>query len=525
MEHIFLTRKSWNQFGGVPGLSLTLQEIGVPKIHLHGPSGIQDIFNSARRFVVLKDMAVETPECIEGGFYQDSVIRVNYIPLYKAINNDTGLIAGWSEKDLTKEEIEGHFESVKKMQDHVMAYACKLTEKPGTLNLEACVERGVNPGPLLGKLKNGFDVTLPNGNIVKASDVVGPSYPGSVFIVVDIPDESYLPALMNCERFKQHQDGALTEDERALVVIHFSPEEMLENAQYKEWIDQFSPSTSHLFINERNTFTGFFAAHRIQRQLHELEPNVFPMLKERHPYMIEKSEMELDSSEIQELPAEKKFKEDTEGEDDFLKKFETYPEVGVRTTFHLRPTDGFDRMKEPYNHPETVMEETYVNSPDLPQLIDEFRAKCKEIIAPRTVAERNKEFPRVILFGTGSMIPNKTRNVSSNLIHFSPDSCGLFDCGEGTLGQIIRFYGRDGADETLLKMKMIYISHLHADHHLGLLNLLNRRRKLTSEKVILIAPIQIEDWLLFYDHMIGEIKSTYELVSCKDFVSIEIMII
>lgn len=165
------------------------------------------------------------------------------------------------------------------------------------------------------------------------------------------------------------------------------------------------------------------------------------------------------------------------------------------------------------------MEETYVNSPDLPRLIAEFRSKAQKFIVPRSVVERNSEYPRVLLLGTGSMIPNKTRNVSANLVHFSSDGCALLDCGEGTLGQIIRFYGRDGADDILKKLKMIYISHLHADHHLGLINILTRRRKLTSEKALVVAPHQINAWLSFYNYRIGEIFSTFELVPCSDFVS------
>jgi ribonuclease Z len=547
MEHIFLTQKSWGKFGGVPGLSLTLQEIGLPQITLHGPSGISDIFQSIRRFVVLKDMKVNTPECLEGGFFEDSVMRVNYVPLFKEKGEEkttqiTEFLDWAHDPSLTKDDTDYYsYEkkgessstnrpqsptsniSVKSLDEHVMAYICKLQPKPGHLNLEACVERGVKPGPLLGRLKNGFDVTLPDGSIVKADDVRGPCCPGPVYIFVDVPDKSYVPALLACERFKQHQKNVEIEDDRALVVIHFSPEDMMTNLDYREWMDRFPSTTNHLFVNERNTFTGFFATHRIQRQLHELTPQVFPMLKETHPYMIAKSDMAVDISELEEDESpEKKFKFDTEGdleEEEKKNKFDEFPELGVRTTFHLRPPTGFDRNKEPYNHPETVMEETYVNSPELPMLITAFKAKAEQIVQTRSVAERNKEFPRVLLLGTGSMIPNKTRNVSANLIHFSPESCGLFDCGEGTLGQIVRFYGREEADEVLKKLKLIYISHLHADHHLGLLNILNRRRKITNDKVLLVAPHQINVWLTFYNNQIDEISSTYDLVPCTDFVS------
>lgn len=46
------------------------------------------------------------------------------------------------------------------------------------------------------------------------------------------------------------------------------------------------------------------------------------------------------------------------------------------------------------------------------------------------------------------------------------DSCILLDVGEGTCGQIYRFYG-DEAPKVIAKIKAIYVSHMHADHHIG----------------------------------------------------------
>lgn len=63
-----------------------------------------------------------------------------------------------------------------------MAYICKLQPRPGALNLEKCVDFGVPPGPLLGRLKNGEEVTLQSGAVVKPSDVCEPDDPGPVFI-------------------------------------------------------------------------------------------------------------------------------------------------------------------------------------------------------------------------------------------------------------------------------------------------------------------------------------------------------
>lgn len=41
----------------------------------------------------------------------------------------------------------------------------------------------------------------------------------------------------------------------------------------------------------------------------------------------------------------------------------------------------------------------------------------------------------------------------------------LLDCGEGTYGQLYRHYGKY-VDRVLLQLKCVFISHIHADHHL-----------------------------------------------------------
>jgi hypothetical protein len=52
LEHIFITQPTWANLGGLPGAALTIQDVGVPEITLHGPEGLvccfqtnQPIFN------------------------------------------------------------------------------------------------------------------------------------------------------------------------------------------------------------------------------------------------------------------------------------------------------------------------------------------------------------------------------------------------------------------------------------------------------------------------------------------------
>lgn len=63
-----------------------------------------------------------------------------------------------------------------------MSYICRMKDKLGKLNLELCVEKNVPPGPLLGKLKAGEDITLADGTLVRAVDVKDPDETGAVFI-------------------------------------------------------------------------------------------------------------------------------------------------------------------------------------------------------------------------------------------------------------------------------------------------------------------------------------------------------
>ena len=58
---------------------------------------------------------------------------------------------------------------------------------------------------------------------------------------------------------------------------------------------------------------------------------------------------------------------------------------------------------------------------------------------------------------------------------WDPFSYMLFDCDEGTLQQLNRKFGYEKTLEILKNLTAIYISHLHADHQMGFIGIVQQR--------------------------------------------------
>ncbi|KAJ9638128.1 hypothetical protein H2204_004439 [Knufia peltigerae] len=113
------------------------------------------------------------------------------------------------------------------------------------------------------------------------------------------------------------------------------------------------------------------------------------------------------------------------------------------------------------------------------------------------------EEPEILTLGTGSAAPSKYRNVSAVLLRM-PHGMGnyLFDCGEGTLGQLRRLYDKEQLDEILYNLKAVWISHLHADHHLGTMSILQAAMAARKARTSQGAPRPAPPCLISEENMI-----------------------
>ena len=100
----------------------------------------------------------------------------------------------------------------------------------------------------------------------------------------------------------------------------------------------------------------------------------------------------------------------------------------------------------------------------------------------------------VQFLGTGAGLPAKFRNTQSFVFDFMQElkECWMFDCGEATQHQILK------TNIKPTKIKRIFISHLHADHVLGLIGFLSSRSFLLDKKeseVIIYGPKGIKEFI------------------------------
>lgn len=147
-----------------------------------------------------------------------------------------------------------------------------------------------------------------------------------------------------------------------------------------------------------------------------------------------------------------------------------------------------------------------------------------------TSSPSQQERLRFFFLGTGCAIPSKYRNVSSTLCYLPQRQAGLLlDCGEGTWYQLMRLRpptlsseAEDNDEEVRALhwaqcVKAVWISHLHADHHLGLIHLmLQRQQRLLQhnpqqvfEPLLVIAPMFVLKFLEQVTAIMPSIKTAF----------------
>lgn len=508
LDNIFLTRMNWATVGGLSGMILTLKDTGLPECVLSGPPQLENYLNAIRVFSgPLDDIKLSVRSFTEPE-YTDNTMTVTQLPLFSKLKDcaervrrrssaeleeDGGEVENWGRKHTEiKATRPGSPEGkVKVPRDSslVVAYVCKLHPKKGNFLVPKAKELGLPVGtaaigPIISALKAGQTVTY-EGKEIHPEEVCTPTDPGPVFLVIDCPSEDFIQPLCTNQVLSRYQSGG-SEDSAALVV-HMTPEAVLKTEEYQRWMERFSNGTQHLIMNEQVCTVHNVRSHKIQTQLNLIHQDIFPELQDY-------STMEPQATI-------------------------TVPHVRAECLlkFQLRPKVDWQRDAIPFYDKEEFIKE----AAEVPNFLQEVE-ECKRFqnVDLSTTAGKVERHPEVVFLGTGSALPMKIRNVSATLVNISPTQCLLLDCGEGTYGQMLRHYG-NSVDEMLTKLSTVFVSHLHADHHTGLVNLLLQRERAQRilgkaiTPVYLVAPVQIMTWLNQYHDHCQEVLSNINFIPAK----------
>lgn len=87
-------------------------------------------------------------------------------------------------------------------------------------------------------------------------------------------------------------------------------------------------------------------------------------------------------------------------------------ESNSMTCFHLRPGKRLDRSLEA-----AVDAKGFVEEVTQLEGVAEALKELENTTSSNKTIDRTNQYPKIVFLGTGSCIPNKTRNVSAILVH------------------------------------------------------------------------------------------------------------
>lgn len=483
--------------GGKPNMELLNkeaegEEAGKMNINIYAPPGMDKIIEATKHFLRFDQSDVNF-NITDKDTYQDEELTIQKITIYSS--DQKFIPKKWDVGANNIQDID-----YPTIYPPAVCYTCQLVNLPGRFDVKTAIKMGVPKGPMFGSLQKGETVVLPNGKKVMPCEVLGPETPGPAFLVIDCPHESYIEDLMKKNDLQKYQSQS--EDEGAHLVVHLSSTEVCRNNTYREWINKFPSFTKHVFINDIvNDRIVFNSQHNLQIMLNHINKESFPRL--------------LEPVENKETNCIHNF------EKIYLRKHKKPVAIipdSAEVRINKKKTLLADRIKQN----QKMMQSFGNNVPGKRSYDGEKNPIPNKKLNLGSGAmghdsyQNSLDYPKVVCFGTGASIPSKYRNVSATLVLNNEDEAVLLDCGEGTYGQLLRHYG-DKIKDILLKIKFVFISHMHADHHLGLIMLIKEINKLKTEKdesLLVMGPSLLLQWLADYAVVSESLK--FRFVNCRD---------
>jgi ribonuclease Z len=329
------------------------------------------------------------------------------------------------------------------MKKHALSYIVGTYPSRGKFMPQKARELGIRPGPMYAKLANGQSVENSEGKTITPDMVLGESRLGHGFAVIDLPGDEYVEPLIQRPEWKS---ADVMQGVAAIVWILGSG--VTQNAELRAFMErmkhlkQFVASPDHC---PNNYAMGDAAA--MTSRLATISPHFFRM-PVHSPTQLPQDTLRVKPDATADLPPHCQA-----------------AELGM--LMMLKPDYSFQVEELPPAKSNSV-------SPEIAELARAADSKNEEIKEELDAWRSTLAYPdaEIITLGTGSAMPSKYRNVLSTVVRIPGRGTYILDCGENTLGQLQRVFTKSELVEILHDLRMIWISHMHADHHLGTVSLI-----------------------------------------------------
>ena len=322
-----------------------------------------------------------------------------------------------------------------------LSYIIRNHPQRGKFQPQNAIALGVPKGPLFSKLASGRSVTLGDGKTVSSEQVLGPQKPGGGLAVVELPSEAYVQNLITREEWNAPR---VMEGVEAIVWI-LGPG-VINNQNLQDFMAEMS-HVKHVVSSEDccSNYLSQDSAAAAEIRLHQIDSDRYPIpIHSNQPALLPQSSSSESKVVSQWIPAQRGL------------QIQLEPVVAIQDHCVALP---LDTAKVLHEMPKDAL-----------YLAKAIKHEISSETMQKEFGVQNLPSPdsEIIFLGTGSALPSKYRNVSGTLLRVPGSGSYLFDAGENSLGQLSRIYSQGELLEVLRDLKMIWISHLHADHHLGI---------------------------------------------------------
>ena len=343
-------------------------------------------------------------------------------------------------------------------------YVFYLPQKAGNVNKKKLKEMNI-PQKLLATLFKTGSVELVCGRVVNKSDLLEPSEPAPVFIVVDAQSEE------ECKLLHKIDFNTLIDEskQKLLMMVHFSDRDIMVSENYRKLMNTYKDIDHLLMCQNPSSRILFDCAQR-----NAILSSVLPVEKLLSP---------------------------SEGDGTDLKNMTKNPEMSITLSEHLLKYNVYATQKTPvgWQRKNVILEKSFnfqAEEESAKTIYNGFVSDQR----PETPAKKVRRgffCPDMTFLGTTSTYSSTYRNVSGILLQCQDGFSALLDAGEMTVGQMIRLYGTKKTGELISKLNFLYVSHIHFDHCGGSMSVAEHYHRINDEPLTILCPIRMLPWFKY----------------------------